>query len=48
MARQAGAMVVRAGNVFRVRKGPYADDASARVALGQVAAKGYRGARITH
>ena len=48
MARQAGATVVRAGNVFRVRKGPYADDASARTALGQVVAKGYRGARVTH
>jgi rare lipoprotein A len=48
MARQAGASVVRAGNLFRVRKGPYADDASARVALGQVVAKGYRGARVTH
>jgi rare lipoprotein A len=47
-ARQAGASVVRAGNVFRVRKGPYPDDASARVALGQVVAKGYRGARVTH
>jgi rare lipoprotein A len=48
MARQAGASVVRAGNLFRVRKGPYADVASARVALGQVVAKGYRGARVTH
>jgi rare lipoprotein A len=48
MAQATGANVVRAGNVFRVRKGPYSDDASARAALGQVVSKGYRGARVTH
>jgi rare lipoprotein A len=48
MAQQTGASVVQAGSVYRVRKGPYADDASARAALGQVVAKGYRGARVTH
>ncbi len=48
MAQQTGANVVQAGSVYRVRKGPYSDDASARAALGQVVAKGYRGAVISH
>ncbi len=45
-ARAVGGQVVASGNVFRVRKGPYASDVSARAALGGVAAKGYRDARI--
>jgi rare lipoprotein A len=48
LAQQTGASVVQAGSVYRVRKGPYSDDASARAALGQVVAKGYRGAVISH
>jgi rare lipoprotein A len=39
--------VTRAGNVWRVRTGPFANQALARTALGHVAANGYRDARIT-
>lgn len=46
-AGQVGAGVERAGNIWRVRKGPFASEASARAALGPIAAKGYRDARIT-
>lgn len=46
-ARKAGAEVVSAGNLWRVRVGPYADEGSARAALGPLAAKGYRDARVT-
>lgn len=46
-AGQVGAGIERAGNIWRVRKGPYASEASARAALGPIAAKGYRDARIT-
>jgi rare lipoprotein A len=46
-ARSAKAQVVSAGSLWRVRTGPYADEASARAALGPLAAKGYRDARVT-
>jgi rare lipoprotein A len=47
LARQVGGSVERAGNIFRVRTGPYAEEDEARAALGAAAAKGYRDARIT-
>ena len=47
LARQLGARAEQAGSVWRVRKGPYGDEESARAALGPIAAKGYRDARIT-
>lgn len=47
LARQLGARAEQAGSVWRVRKGPYSDEESARAALGPIAAKGYRDARIT-
>ncbi len=47
VARQMGARVERGGNVWRVRKGPYANEGAARAALGPVVAKGYRDARVT-
>lgn len=46
-AKKAGASVVAAGNVWRVRLGPYDDEETARAALGPLAAKGYRDARVT-
>lgn len=46
-AKKAGASVFAAGNVWRVRLGPYEDEESARAALGPLAAKGYRDARVT-
>jgi rare lipoprotein A len=46
-AGQTGSGIERAGSIWRVRKGPFANEASARVALGPVVAKGYRDARIT-
>ena len=47
LAKQLGARVEQAGSVWRVRKGPYGDEAAARAALGPIVAKGYRSARIT-
>ncbi len=47
VARQIGGGIQPAGNLFRVRKGPYPSEAAARAALGPLAAKGYRDARIT-
>jgi rare lipoprotein A len=47
VARQIGGGIQPAGNLFRVRKGPYPNEAAARAALGPLAAKGYRDARIT-
>ncbi len=46
-ARSVGGTVQQAGNVWRVRKGPYPSEASARSAIGPIAAKGYRDARVT-
>jgi rare lipoprotein A len=47
LAKKAGATVVSAGNIWRVRFGPYEDESGARTALGPLAAKGYRDARVT-
>lgn len=47
VAKQIGGGIQPAGNLFRVRKGPYPSEAAARAALGPLAAKGYRDARIT-
>jgi rare lipoprotein A len=47
LAKQLGARVEQAGNIWRVRKGPYNSEESARTALGPIAAKGYRDARVT-
>lgn len=41
LARRIGGFVEPAGKLFRVRKGPYADEASARSALKAVRAKGF-------
>ena len=46
-AKKTGASVVSAGNIWRVRVGPYESEESARAALGPLAAKGYRDARVT-
>ncbi len=46
LASKTGGSVQRVGNVYRVRTGPYTDDASARAALSQAVSKGYRDARI--
>ena len=46
-ARQVGGSVQVAGRYWRVRSGPYASETAAKAALGPVAAKGYRDARIT-
>jgi rare lipoprotein A len=46
-AKKTGASVVSAGNIWRVRVGPYDTEESAREALGPLAAKGYRDARVT-
>jgi rare lipoprotein A len=47
LAKKAGATIVSAGNLWRVRVGPYENEAGARAALGPLAAKGYRDARVT-
>jgi rare lipoprotein A len=47
LAKKAGATVVSAGNIWRVRLGPYENEADARAALGPLAAKGYRDTRVT-
>jgi rare lipoprotein A len=47
LAKKAGASVISAGNIWRVRLGPYETEESARAALGPLAAKGYRDARVT-
>lgn len=44
----AGARVEQAGAHWRVRTGPYVSEQSAQAALGVLAAKGYREARVTH
>lgn len=45
-ARQVGGSIQAAGKFWRVRTGPYVSEAAAKAALGPVAAKGYRDARI--
>ena len=47
LARNMGGQIERAGGVYRVKMGPFDNEGSARSALGQAAAKGYRDARIT-
>lgn len=47
LAKKAGATVVGGGPLWRVRMGPYANEATARAALGPLAAKGYADARVT-
>ncbi len=47
-ADRVGGKVEQSGDVWRVRLGPFADEATARRALGDVNAKGYRSARIFH
>lgn len=47
VAKQIGGGIQPVGNLFRIRKGPYPSEAAARAALGPLAAKGYRDARIT-
>jgi rare lipoprotein A len=47
LASKAGAQIVSAGPVFRVRTGPYASESAARQALGGLKAKGYRDARVS-
>jgi rare lipoprotein A len=46
-AKQVGGDVHPAGKFWRVRTGPFANEVAAKAALGPVAAKGYRDARIT-
>jgi rare lipoprotein A len=46
-ARSVGGSIQQVGSVWRVRTGPYPSDAAARAALGSVAAKGFRDARVT-
>ena len=46
-AKSTGGRIQAAGNVYRVLKGPYASEEAARAALPGLAAKGYRGARIS-
>ncbi len=47
LASRAGGSVLKAGRIYRVRTGPYSDDASARAALSEAVSKGYRDARIS-
>lgn len=47
LARQLGGSVVNAGNIWRVRKGPYRSEEQAQASLGVMVSKGYRDARIT-
>jgi rare lipoprotein A len=48
LAKKVGGSVQASGKIWRVRAGPYANEAAARAALGPLAAKGYRDAQITH
>lgn len=45
-AKSVGGSVVKAGNLWRVRAGPFASDAEARGAIGQVKGKGFRDAVV--
>ncbi|WP_447930716.1 septal ring lytic transglycosylase RlpA family protein [Sphingopyxis fribergensis] len=45
-AKTVGGHVTKAGNLWRVRVGPFASDAEARGALGKVKAKGFRDAVV--
>lgn len=45
-AKSVGGHVIKAGNLWRVRVGPFASEAEARGAIGKVKAKGFRDALI--
>ena len=45
-AKSVGGHVTKAGNLWRVRVGPFASDAEARGALDKVKAKGFRDAVV--
>ncbi len=45
-AKSVGGTVTKAGNLWRVRVGPFASDADARGALGKAKAKGFRDAMV--
>ena len=45
-AKSVGGYVAKAGNLWRVRVGPFASDAEARGAHGKVRAKGFRDAVV--
>ena len=45
-AKKAGGSVVQAGNVWRVRTGPFATETDARAALAKAKSAGYSDARI--
>jgi rare lipoprotein A len=47
LAKEIGGTSGPSGKYWRVRKGPFATEAVARAALGPIAAKGYRDARVT-
>ncbi len=47
VARKIDGSTVQAGSIWRVRKGPFASEESARWALGQLVSKGYSDARIS-
>ena len=47
LAKKASGSVISVSNIWRVRVGPYETEESARAALGPLAAKGYRDARVT-
>ena len=45
-AKSVGGSVAKAGNLWRVRMGPFAGEAEARGALGKAKAKGFRDAVV--
>ena len=47
-ARKAGGSLVRSGNLWRVRSGPFAPGDEATRGLAKARAAGYAGARIVH
>lgn len=48
VASRSGARIMRAGKVWRVRMGPYADQAAAERALAKARGAGYGDSRIVH
>lgn len=47
-AKSVGGSVARAGKLWRVRMGPFANDADAKAALANAKAKGFRDAAVVH
>ncbi|WP_231736342.1 septal ring lytic transglycosylase RlpA family protein [Sphingopyxis sp. HIX] len=45
-AKSVGGSVIKAGNLWRVRMGPYASEAEALAAVGKAKAKGFRDAQV--